>query len=232
VATASSGAYDLPAGSNTGIAEISPEGFSVSSEGLPDLAMDAWYATVRVEGRGVSWPPGKCPRQRMRRGSGIAIKLTNEGRKAAIATNSHIVTCGDETCELRVGFGDSSSPCSPKWSNAVQVVSRNPQKDLAILEVEIPAGAEVRAARFAPPECCEAGVESVYSIGWPDLNVRKVWGVAPPPNYQAQIRRHSNGLLLLWLRSFQLRSEAGEVLDRLPVISTIRTSFPDRAAGH
>jgi len=91
--------------------------------------MDAWYATVRVEGRGVSWPPGKCPRQRMRRGSGIVIKLTNEGRKAVIATNSHIVTCGDESCELRVGFGESSSPCSPKWSSAVHVVSRKPQKD-------------------------------------------------------------------------------------------------------
>ena len=231
VATASSGAYDLPAGSNTGIADITPEGFSVSSEGLPDLAMDAWYATVRVEGRGVSWPPGKCPRQRMRRGSGIVIKLTNEGRKAVIATNSHIVTCGDETCELRVGFGESSSPCSPKWSSAVQVVSRKPQKDLAILEVEIPAGAEVRAARFTSPEYCEAGVESVFSIGWPDLKVRKKWGVTPPPNYRSQIRRHSDGLLLLWQRSFQMRSEAGEVLDRLQVIFHNADVLPGSSGG-
>ena len=57
-ATASGPAYDVSAGASTGIADTSPEGYSVSSEELPDVAMDAWYATVRVEGRGVSWPPG------------------------------------------------------------------------------------------------------------------------------------------------------------------------------
>jgi S1-C subfamily serine protease len=232
LAAASSEVYVLPTTASTAITDISPEGFSVSSEGLPELAMDAWLATVRVEGRGVSWTPGsKCPRLRTRQGSGIVVKLTNDGRMAVIATNSHIISCAHGTCELRVGFGDSSSPYCPKWSNAVQVVSWKPQKDLAILEVEIPAGAEVRAARFASPECCEAGVESVYSIGWPDLKVRKEWGVTPPPNYRSQIRRHSNGLLLMWLRSFQLRSEAGEILDRLPVIFHNSDVLPGSSGG-
>ena len=231
LATASGPAYDVSAGASTGIADTSPEGFSVSSEGLPDVAMDAWYATVRVEGRGVSWPPGTCPRLRTRRGSGIVVKLTNEGRVAVIATNSHIISCALGICELRVGFGDSSSPCSPKWSNAVQVVSQNPQKDLAILEVEIPAATEVRAARFASPECCEAGVDSVFSIGWPDLKVRKEWGVTPPRNYRTQTRRHSDGLLLLWLKRFQMRSEAGEVLDRLPVVFHNADVLPGSSGG-
>ncbi len=231
LATVSGPAYDVSAGASSGIADTSPEGFSVSSEGLPDVAMDAWYATVRVEGRGVSWPPGKCPRLRTRNGSGTIVKLTNEGRTAVIATNSHIITCADGICELRVGFGDSSTPCNPKWSNDVHVVSRKPQKDLAILEVEIPTGAEVRAARFASPECCETGVESVYSIGWPDLKVREKWGVTRPPNYRAQIRRHSDGLLLLWLRRFQMRSEAGEVLDRLPVVFHNTDVLPGSSGG-
>ena len=232
LATAGSALYVLPIGASTQITDISPEGFSVSSEGLPESAMDAWFATVRVEGRGVSWRPGrKCPYLRTRTGSGVVVKLTNDGRTAVIATNSHIVTCTYGAYELRVGFGDSSPPFSPKWSTAVYVVSRKPQKDLAILEVEIPAGAEIRAARFASPECCEAGVDSVISIGWPDLKVRKQWGVKPPPNYRSQIRRHSDGLLLLWLRRFQLRSEAGEVLDRLPVVFHNADVLPGSSGG-
>jgi S1-C subfamily serine protease len=150
---------------------------------------------------------------------------------AVIATNSHIITCAYGICELRVGFGDSSSPCSPSWSNAVRVVSRNPQKDLAILEVEIPPGAEVRAARFASPEFCEAGVEPVFSIGWPDLKERKKWGVTPPPNFRAQIRRHSDGLFLLWQRSFQMRSEVGETLDRLQVVFHNADVLPGSSGG-
>lgn len=232
LATTCIAVYVLPAGASVASTDTSPEGFSVSSEGLPESVMDAWFATVRVEGRGVSWRPGrKCPYLRTRTGSGVVVKLTNDGRTAVIATNSHIVTCTYGACELRVGFGDSSPQFSPKWSNAVQVVSRNPQKDLAILEVEIPAGAEIRAARFASPECCEAGAEPVFSIGWPDLKVRKQWGVKPPPNYRAQIRRHSGGLLLLWLRNFQLRSEAGEVLDRLPVIFHNADVLPGSSGG-
>ena len=124
LATTISAFCGLPASAGTLIADISPEGFSVSSEGLPEFAMDAWYATVRVEGRGVAWPPGKCPRLRMRRGSGIVVKLKNEGRMAVVATNAHIITCAYGACEIRVGFGDSSSPDGTKWSNAVHIVSR------------------------------------------------------------------------------------------------------------
>jgi S1-C subfamily serine protease len=221
-----------PASAATRIGDISPEGFSVSAEGLPESAMDAWYATVRVEGRGVSWPPAdRCPHLRKRRGSGIVFKLKHEGRTAVIATNSHIVSCADETCDLQVGFGDSSTPCSPKWSNVVHVVSLNPLKDLAILEVEIPAGAEVRVARFASPKCCEVGAESVFSIGWPDLKVRKKWGVTPPPNYRAQVRRHSDGLFLMWLRGFRMTSEAGLVLDRLQVVFHNADVLPGSSGG-
>jgi S1-C subfamily serine protease len=221
----------VPANAGNRKSDISPEGFSVSSEGLPESVMDAWYATVRVEGRGVSWPAGKCPRMKTRRGSGIVVKLKNEGRIAVVATNSHIITCTYGTCELRVGFGDPSSAFLPKWSNVVHVVSRKPQKDLAILEVEIPAGAEVRAARFSPPECCEAGVESVFSIGWPDLKVRRKWGVTPPPNYRAQVRRHSDGLFLVWLRGFRMRTEVGEVLDRLQVVFHNADVLPGSSGG-
>jgi S1-C subfamily serine protease len=221
----------LPASAGTLIADISPEGFSVSSEGLPEFAMDAWYATVRVEGRGVAWPPGKCPRLRMRRGSGIVVKLKNEGRMAVVATNAHIITCAYGACEIRVGFGDSSSPDGTKWSNAVHIVSRKPRKDLAFLEVEIPDGTETRAARFASPECCEAGVEPVFSIGWPDLKARKKWGVTPPPNYRAQVRRHSDGLFLLWLRGFQMRSEVGAVFDRLQVVFHNADVLPGSSGG-
>ncbi|MCW8983945.1 MAG: serine protease [Thermoanaerobaculales bacterium] len=193
--------------------------------------MDAWYATVRVEGRGVSWPAGRCPRLRTRKGSGIVVKMKDKGRTAVIATNSHVITCAQGLCKLRVGFSDSSPPYFPRWSSAVHVVSRNPQKDLAILEVEIPAGAEVRTARFASPECCEAGAEAVFSIGWPDLKVRKKWGVTPPQNYRAQVRRCSDGLFLLWLNGFRMTPEVGDVSDRLQVVFHNADVLPGSSGG-
>ena len=221
----------LPASANTRIADISPEGFSASSEGLPELAMDAWYATVLIEGRGFVLPMNGGPRLRTKRGSGIVVKLKSEGRVAVIATNAHVITCAIGACDIRVGFGDSFLPEGPKWSDAVHVVSREPRKDLAFLEVEIPDGTETRAARFASPECCEAGVESVFSIGWPDLKARKKWGVTPPPNYRAQVRRHSDGLFLLWLRGFEMRSEVGVVFDRLQVVFHNADVLPGSSGG-
>jgi len=131
--------YVLPASANTRIADISPEGFSVSLEGLPELAMDAWYATVLIEGRGVVWPTGRHPRLRLRRGSGIVVQLKNEGRVAVIATNAHIISCGDEACSIRVGFGDPFSQKGPSWSNTVRVASLEADRDLAFVEVDLSA---------------------------------------------------------------------------------------------
>ena len=221
----------LPASANTRIADISPEGFSASSEGLPELAMDAWYATVLIEGRGFVLPMNGGPRLRTIRGSGIVVKLKSEGRVAVIATNAHVITCAIGACDIRVGFGDSFLPEGPKWSDAVHVVSREPRKDLAFLEVEIPVGAKARAARFASPECSEAGVESVVSIGWPDLRVRRKWGVTPPPNRRAQVRRYSDGLLLRWLKGYRLTSEVGRLLERLDVVFHNADVLPGSSGG-
>jgi S1-C subfamily serine protease len=213
------------------MADTSPEGFSVSSEGLPESAIDAWHATVLIEGRGLVWRPGERPRLRTRRGSGFVVKLISDNRVAVIATNAHIVTCSRGDCDVRVRFGDSSVPENPKWSDAVHIVSREPAKDLALIEVEIPHGAEIRAARFAVPECSRVGVEPVMSIGWPDLRVRKKWGVSPPPNYRAQVKRYSEGLFLLWLDRYRMKSEIGLDLERLQVVFHNADILPGSSGG-
>jgi len=221
----------VSAGANTGMAGISPEGFSASSEGLPDPAIGAWYATVLIEGRGVVWPLGELPRLRTKRGSGIVVKVDEERRVAVVATNAHIITCEDETCKIRVGFGDPLSPDGPKWSEAVRVVSRESRRDLAFVEVEIPDGAETHTARFASAECGESEVDHVVSIGWPDLRVRKEWSVKPPPNYRDQVKRYSDGLFLLWLKGYRMRPEVNRMLERLQVVFHNSDVLPGSSGG-
>jgi len=221
----------LPASANTRIADISPEGFSASSEGLPELAMDAWYATVLVEGRGFVLPLSGGPRLRTKRGSGIVVKLDDERRVAVVATNAHVITCAFGACDIRVGFGDSFLPEGPKWSDAVHIVSREPGKDLAFVEVEIPEAAETRAASFASAKCGEAGLERMVSIGWPDLRVRRGWSVKPPPNYMDQVKRYSDGFFLLWLKGYRMRPEVDRMLERLQVVFHNADVLPGSSGG-
>ncbi len=217
---------------NVGMAECSPEGFSVSSEGLPEQAIEAWYATVIIEGEEIVWPRGKQPRRRTRSGSGIVVRLDKRRGVAVIATNAHIITCGEKACGgLRVGFGDPFSPKGPKWTETVRIVSRKTDKDLAFVEAQIPDGAETREARFASPECTEAGVDTVMSIGWPDLTIRKKWGVERPANYKDRVKRHSDGLFLTWLRGYRMRPEVDRMLERLQVVFHNADVLPGSSGG-
>jgi hypothetical protein len=130
-----------------------------------------------------------------------------------------------------VGFGDPFSPEGPNWTKAVHVVSRDTGKDLAFVEVEIPDGAETRVAKLASAECGNAAADRVVSIGWPDLTIRMEWGVKPPPNVKDQVKRYSNGLLLLWLRGYRMRPEVDRMLDRLQVVFHNSDVLPGSSGG-
>ncbi len=223
--------HGLSAVADVGTEDFSPEGFSVSSEGLPESTVEVWYATVLIEGRGVVWPMGERPRLGFRRGSGIVVKLDEERRVAVVATNAHVITCDRGACDIRVGFGDPFSAKGPKWTETVQVASRNTAKDLAFVEVDIPDGAEIQTARFASSECGEAWVERVVAIGWPDLNVRREWGVPPPPNHKAHVKRYSRGLILLWLKRYRMRPEVELMSERLQVIFHNADVLPGSSGG-
>ena len=231
LALAAGAFHGLSAVADVGMADFSPEGFSVSSEGLPESTVEVWYATVLIEGRGVVWPLGERPRLRLRRGSGIVVKLDEERRVAVVATNAHVITCDRGACDIRVGFGDPFSANGPKWAETVQVVSRNTGKDLAFVEVHIPDGAEIQTARFASSECGDTGVDRVVAIGWPDLNVRREWGVPPPPNHKAHVKRYSHGLILLWLKRYRMRPEVELLSERLQVIFHNADVLPGSSGG-
>ena len=209
----------------------SPEGFSISSEGLPDLAVNAWYATVLIEGRRIILRMGQSPQRYVKRGSGIIMSLDEERRRAMIATNAHIITCYGETCGLRVGFGDPLSSERPTWSDSVQVVSRDCARDLAFVEVEIPEGVRVRAARFVSAETDGPAGERVVSIGWPDLTIRKEWGVPPPPNCTDYVKRHSGGIFLRGVDHYQMRPAVGETLEGMHVIFHNADVLPGSSGG-
>lgn len=209
----------------------SPEGFSASSEGLPERAVDAWLATVLIEGFGVVWPRGGNPRVHEKQGSGVVLAIDDRRRRAVIATNAHNVTCGTRSCNVRVGFSDPLFPEEPKWGHEVHVVSRNLARDLALIEVDIPAGAEVRPAELASPMCSVAGRDGVISIGWPDLRVRKKWGVEVPANFRDHVKRYSDGLFLSWLRDYPVHTETDVLFQHLQVVFHNADLLPGSSGG-
>ena len=220
-----------PASAHTEIESTTPEGFSASSEGLPAEAADAWLATVQIEARGLVSQVGKRPQMRKKRGSGIILKLHEERNVVVVATNAHIVTCGERGCDLRVGFGDPFSPAGPTWTRSVRIASRDSPKDLAFLEVKIPADAVPQAARLVAAGCGEAWMDRVVSIGWPDLTIRKAWGVAPPPNLRDHVKRWSTGHFLFWLKTFRMRPEVDVLLEQQRVVFHNSDVLPGSSGG-
>jgi S1-C subfamily serine protease len=157
--------------------------------------------------------------------------LEFERRLAVIATNAHIIACRDTTCNVRVGIDDPDSEDGLVWSELVRVVSWVPEKDLAFLEATIPDDAPLRAARLASAECGMDFADRVVSIGWPDLRVRRNWGVTPPPNFTDQVKRHSDGSLLLCLGNYQMRSEDNRLMEPMEVVFHNADVLPGSSGG-
>jgi S1-C subfamily serine protease len=210
----------------------SPEGFSMSSEGLSQALSDAWNATVCIKARGVVMKPGEKPYHRTRLGSGIVMKVVDGRRLAIVVTNAHIITCRDTTCDgLWVGFGDPSSPDGLVWTDIPEVVAYDLEKDLAFLEVEIPENAQPRAARFTSAECGTIHADQVISIGWPDLQTRREWGVAPPPNFTDQAKRYSDGNFLFSLTDYSMRREDNNPMEEMDVVFHTSDVLPGSSGG-
>jgi S1-C subfamily serine protease len=220
-----------PAHADSPLTEVSPEGFGASLEGLPHSAHDAWYATVLVTGRAIVRPEGKEPRWRTKHGSGFVVSFDDDTNEAVVATSAHVVTCAGQACSVGVGFSDSESPTAPMWSDSVRVISRDTSKDLAFLEVEIPTGTELRAVRFGTAECTEPGVKRVMSIGWPDLSIRREWGVPPPSNHRERVKRHSDGYFLLWKNSHPAKPEVNRLARRSEVVFHNADMLPGSSGG-
>jgi S1-C subfamily serine protease len=223
--------FTPPAKADIRITDGSPEGFSISMDGLPETATDAWHATVLVSGRTLVWRHGIGLRWRIKNGSGVVVSIDEKTKQAVVATNAHAVSCGDQLCSVGVGFSDPQSPNAPRWAESVRVVSRDMDKDIAFIEVEIPVGVETRAARFGTAECAEANWDRVISIGWPDLSVRQEWGVAPPSNRNDHVKRHSDGYFLLWKKGRPMRPGIDRLTRRSEVVFHNADILPGSSGG-
>jgi S1-C subfamily serine protease len=158
---------------------------------------------------------------------------------AVVATNAHAITFEDRICRIRVAFDDPDFPNKKTWSKNLRVVSRNEVNDLAFIEVDVPENADARAASFVSAECREAGIDRVVSIGWPDLTVRKEWGVRPPPNFSDHVKRYSSGRFLLYLKGRPVKPDGerlvkpdGErLVKRLQVVLHTADILPGSSGG-
>jgi hypothetical protein len=224
-------AVGRPVTAVTPIPSTSPEGFSISAAGLPAEAADAWRATVQIEGSTIVRRAGRDPILRVKRGSGVVMRLDGDLRMVVIATNAHIITCQGQACDLRVGFGDPFSEAGPAWTESVRIVSRESSKDLAILEVLVPDSAAPRVANFAATRCADVEGGRLLSIGWPDLTVRKRWGVKPPANRTDHVKRYSMGRLLASLRGYRIRSQAEQLMERMQVLFHNADVLPGSSGG-
>jgi S1-C subfamily serine protease len=220
-----------PAGADTGMGACSPEGFSASSEGLPEPVRDAWRATVLIEGNAVVGPPAEDRKLHTNRGAGIVIKVSKNRRTAIVATNSHVVHCREYQCDLRVGFGHPDDSGGQVWSDKVKIVSADLKRDLAFVKVTLPKGASVEAARFATSDCISPDDPDVVAIGWPDLTVRARWGVERPKNHGDHVKRYSEGMFLITLKGYRARPEVDWLLERMRVVFHNADVLPGSSGG-
>jgi S1-C subfamily serine protease len=226
------GASSLPSPLTVAETEnFSSEGFSASSAGLSESATEAWYATVYVECRWLTWSEDGRPIRRAKGGSGVVVRRDEKRRVAVVATNAHAVMHGDRGCQARVAFSDPDLPSKKMWAKKPRVISRNDVKDLAFIETDVPKRADARVASFASATCGQPGVGRVVSIGWPDLTIRKEWGVEPPSNPSDHVKRYSSGRFLLYLRSKPVRMDGEALAKRLRVVLHTSDILPGSSGG-
>lgn len=211
---------------------VTPEGFSVTSEGLPIPIQRAWRAAVLIESSSVVKTVDGSPRvARTKRGSGFVVSVSERRREAVLVTNSHLIQGQGKEFRLRVWFSSVGSLDEQVWTEKVRLASSEPSRDLAFLEVEVPHGADVTVARLKQADCFAAGRTEVISIGWPDLTIREIWGVAPPVNQEDHIKRYSSGRILTWLERYRPRPAFHRLMEKMKVIFHNADVLPGSSGG-
>lgn len=205
--------------------------FGSSRAGLPASAVAAWHASVLIEKRQIlcSKSFGR-PDVRLKHGTGLVVSVVDESRQAVIVTNAHVAEC-EGRCRFRIGFGESESAEHWRWSSAVTIVSMNARNDLAFIEARIPDRAIVRTARLAPAEPLRQEIERFLAIGWPDLTVRKSWGVQIPRSHRDYVKRYSYGSSLFTNSRRRLDPDGDLLARRAHVIYHNAAVLPGSSGG-
>jgi S1-C subfamily serine protease len=214
-----------------GTLPCSPEGFSASSVGLSEAMLDAWRATVLIEGEAIVRQSHDDPRVRTNRGSGVVVRFNDSSRTAIVVTNAHVLRCREQTCIPQVGFSVRENPDRHVWSSETRIVWSEISRDLAFVEARVPPDAEVRELRLAASDCIGAEAPDVVAIGWPDLRVRTSWGVEPPDNAADHVKRFSIGKFLTALGSYRPRPQTKNQMERMSVLFHNADVLPGSSGG-
>jgi S1-C subfamily serine protease len=220
---------DTMSGAET--APCSPEGFSTSWDGLSEPVLDAWLATVLIQGQAIVAHSGDDPKIRTNRGSGVVVRLKRGGRSAVVVTNAHVLRCRERVCNPQVGFADREDPGGQVWTDEARVIWSDDARDLAFVEVRVPRHAEVKQARFASTDCIDSEARDVVAIGWPDLTSRTRWGVDPPQNSSDHVKRYSTGKFLISLGSYRPRPQVRHKMERMSVVFHNADVLPGSSGG-
>jgi putative serine protease PepD len=206
------------------------EGFSESVEGLPGFADEVWTATVLVDNSTVTGAVRAGTDRGPTWGTGLVLEVTDGPepghRTALVVTNAHVIRCDQLPCDMKVLFGDEAT--AGQWSHAVNVVSRNPEKDLAFLRVKVPHGAPVGVARLG---LLAGDDEQLLAIGWPMLRMRREWHVERPRNHRLVSKRFSQGAVVDRHSRFPYRAQPRLGYHRIGVLLHSADILPGNSGG-
>ena len=212
------------------------EGFSANRDGLPERASDAWQSTVLVaKSEGLV---GQTARIRFGTpwGSGLVLQTGPDasqptGWVAYVVTNAHVVHCDAPPCRYAVGFNSNGSHWLRHWARAVEIVAEIPEKDLAFLKVAVPSGSKLPTPILGWSDTEDNGFGSVVAVGWPNLAVRRSWGVRPPSNRRLLVRRYSRGQLIRNAEPYLLRDYARQLQAHTSMILHNADILPGNSGG-
>lgn len=211
--------------------DVNPEGFSDSRKGLPRRAVSAWNATVLIKVQRVLGGYSGPRRLRPVTGCGVVVDVDERRRTAVVVTTGHAIRCADRICDIAVGLVAGDGSDEEVWTGRVRLTASDPGHDLAFLEVRLPAGVRVEAARLASTSCLRDGGRGVLAIGWPDLTVRQDWGVDPPANFAERVKRYSYGIYLTDIADYRAATASGGALDHMTVIFHNADVLPGNSGG-
>ena len=212
------------------------EGFSANRGGLPEQASEAWQSTVLIAKSEALVGQNARIRSGTPWGSGLVLQTGPDasqptGQMAYIVTNAHVVRCNAPPCRYAVGFNSNGSHWLRHWARAVEIVAEIPEKDLAFLKVAFPGKSKLPTPILGGSDIEDNVFEPVVAVGWPNLAVRRSWGVRPPSNRRLLVRRYSRGQLIRDAEPYPLRDEARQLQAHTSMILHNADVLPGNSGG-
>lgn len=224
---------------------LSDEGFYSSLNDYPKCFQDIWMATVCIEQRRTPRAESGTTEISHSRGAGFILDII-DNQYAMIVTNSHVIEGQFSSPTMRIGFeSEEKIELSEKddfgyndnylnqmvWTDDNAIITSNKTRDLAFIVTTIPHNAKCRKVSICSKECQLKMDEELFSIGFPDLSLRKCWFSAPPNDFLQQKKRLSKGHFLTLQENYLFHRKQWRTRTYIDVIFHSADVLPGNSGG-